>query len=74
MNIGELKGLVPVFDLPLKGKLVDFANGQRAASEIQNWINEKQYERRKELIQHFSEKLSVDLFIEKLQSRLKTLF
>ncbi len=70
----NLKGLVSVFDSPLKGKLVDFYNYRELAEVIQNWIHKKQNEQRKELIQLFNEKLSIDIFIQKLQLKLKELF
>ena len=73
----KLKGLLPIFDSPTKGQLVDFNHPTEVAESFSNWTrgsnSKKRLERKRELTALFQQTLAVDIFIRKWESKLKEL-
>lgn len=68
----ELPGLIPLFDTPIKGALIDFADTQVLTSAL-NETSRLASKGREELISLFESKFSATFFIEELQKELNSL-
>jgi glycosyltransferase involved in cell wall biosynthesis len=69
----QLKGLQGLFDLPQRGMLANFENVTDVTAALQQAISNRDTKNKMELLQHFRDNLSVEVYIQKLQVKLNLL-